>query len=183
MTDHDCSEGLELIDTTSAIYISNATFEWSGNEKRPAKPVRQDNWCKSHYISQILLKYYFLILINSLSYYMRSGATNQAIGQVSLLVPLPQVWLSLQQGDSRPSGSSIIRSCANCPCLGLFPFVATFQILHDSYYYSRVCPYLLLRPCCSHARSMLCGIHTPCMGSPFPAVHARWSRVFRGETV
>ena len=27
----------------------------------------------------------------------------------------------------------------------------------------------------SHARGILCGIHTTCMGSPFPAHHAEWS--------
>ena len=39
-------------------------------------------------------------------------------------------------------------------------------------YYSRV---FLLHPCCSHARCILCGIHTPCMGAPFPATNARCS--------
>ena len=38
--------------------------------------------------------------------------------------------------------------------------------------------FLLFRPCCSRARGILCGIHTPCMGSPFPAVHAEQSLVF-----
>ena len=28
-------------------------------------------------------------------------------------------------------------------------------------------------------REIMCGLHTPCMGYPFPIVHAKWSRVFR----
>ena len=43
---------------------------------------------------------------------------------------------------------------------------------------SCVCFFLLFHPCCSHARGILCGIHTLCMGSPFPAVHARLSLIF-----
>ena len=44
-------------------------------------------------------------------------------------------------------------------------------------YYSCVCFFLLLHPCCFHARGILREIHTSCMGSPFP-VHAEWSLVF-----
>ena len=44
--------------------------------------------------------------------------------------------------------------------------------------HSGVCFFLMLHPCCSNARGILCGIHTPCMRSPFPAVHAKWSLVF-----
>ena len=36
-----------------------------------------------------------------------------------------------------------------------------------------------MHPCCSYALGILCGIHTPCMGSPFPVVRAKWFFVFR----
>ena len=39
-----------------------------------------------------------------------------------------------------------------------------FTLLFD--YYSCVCSYLFLRPCCFHARGILCGIHTSCDGIP-----------------
>ena len=85
-------------------------------------------------------------------------------------------------GDSRPSRSSIGRSLALVrPCLGLFPFVPTFLpsiFLTILLHYSRICFFLLLHPSCCYARSILWGIHTPCMGAPFPAVRAKWSRVF-----
>ena len=48
-------------------------------------------------------------------------------------------------------------------------------------HYSCVCFFLLLHPCCFHARSIPCGIHTPCMEAPFPAVHTRWSLVFLSD--
>ena len=48
------------------------------------------------------------------------------------------------------------------PYLGLFPFVPTFL---SSIFLT---PFTIL----------LCGIHTSCMGAPFPAVHARRSLVF-----
>ena len=44
-------------------------------------------------------------------------------------------------------------------------------------YYSRVCFFLLLHPGCSHVRGILCGIHTPCMGSLFPIVCAELSLI------
>ena len=47
------------------------------------------------------------------------------------------------------------------------------------YYYSCVCFFLLLHSCCSHARGILRGIHTLCMGSLFPIVHAKWYNVLR----
>ena len=69
----------------------------------------------------------------------------------------------------------------------LFLFVPTFLsfkfLTKLYYYYSYVCPFLLHHFCCSHARGILCGIHTPCMGSPLPAGYTRWSLEFRGEIV
>ena len=62
-------------------------------------------------------------------------------------------------------------------CPGSF-FLPDF--LQLSCYYSWVY-FLLLHFCCFHARSILCGIHTSCMGSWFPAVHTRWSLVFLSE--
>ena len=37
----------------------------------------------------------------------------------------------------------------------------------------------MFHPCCSHARGILCEIHTSCMGVPFPTVYAKWSTVFQ----
>ena len=52
-------------------------------------------------------------------------------------------------------------------------------LFHISYYYvSYVCSFLLFHPCCSHARGILCGIHTSCMGSPLSVVHAKWCLAF-----
>ena len=67
------------------------------------------------------------------------------------------------------------------PCLGLFPLCAHGPLFQISYYSLALlfCFFLLLHPCCSHAQCILCGIHTPCIGSPFPAVHAKWSLVFQ----
>ena len=61
-------------------------------------------------------------------------------------------------------------------------------------YYSRICFFLIcyyssiwffhfLYLYCSRARGIQCGIHTPCMRAPVPAVRARCSPVFRGEMV
>ena len=60
------------------------------------------------------------------------------------------------------------------PCLRLFPLII-FTVLS---YYSLASA---SSSCCSHAQGILCEIHTECMGSLSPAVHARWSLVFRGE--
>ena len=46
------------------------------------------------------------------------------------------------------------------PRLGLFPFVPMFLssvFLTSLLHYSCVCFFLLLHPCCSHARGTLCG--------------------------
>ena len=51
-----------------------------------------------------------------------------------------------------------------------------YFLLFSCHYY-RVRFFLLLHPLCSHARGILCRIHTPCMGSPFHAVHTKWSLV------
>ena len=66
------------------------------------------------------------------------------------------------------------------PCLGLFPsIVTTFlpSIFQTTLLLLFLCLFLplpscLLFPC---ARYILCGILTPCMGSPFPTVHTRCS--------
>ena len=65
-------------------------------------------------------------------------------------------------------------------CLGLFTLIVpTFltYIVVLFFCYSCVCFFLLSHSCCSHARGTLCGMHTPCMGSLFPIVHAEWSHV------
>ena len=79
--------------------------------------------------------------------------------------------------------SSIVKSLALVrSCSGLFlsycprPFLLHFILLF--YYYSCVC-FFLLYTYCSHARGILCGMHTPCIWSPFPTVYAKWSLVFR----
>ena len=72
---------------------------------------------------------------------------------------------------------------ASLALFGTFPplqcprsFLPYFILLFN--YYSCVCSYLLLHPCCFHARGILCGIQTSCMRSPFPTVHTRCSLVF-----
>ena len=60
-------------------------------------------------------------------------------------------------------------------------FLSDFLLLY--YYYACVCLFLLLHPCCSHARGILCEIHTPCMGFSLAACYTRWSLTFRGEIV
>ena len=69
---------------------------------------------------------------------------------------------------------ALIRSC-----LGLFSHLCPHSFFHISYHFTiiLVCP----TSCCSHARGILREIHTSCMGSQFPAVHARWSIVFRSS--
>ena len=69
--------------------------------------------------------------------------------------------------------------CACRPCLGLCPRSSLPYFLLLSCYYSCVCFFLLLHPNCSHARGILCGIHTSCMWSLFPTAHAKWYVVFR----
>ena len=50
---------------------------------------------------------------------------------------------------SRPSGSSIVRSSALVrPCFGTFPLCAHVPLFQISFYYSRVCFFLLLHPYC-----------------------------------
>ena len=84
----------------------------------------------------------------------------------------------------RPSGSSIVRSLALVgPCLGLFLFVPAF--LSSRFFATLLllllCLFLPLvsHPCCCHARGILCGMHTSCMGSPYPIFHAKWPLVIR----
>ena len=78
-------------------------------------------------------------------------------------------------GDSRHSGSSIVRSLSLVTfCFELSPFAPTFlssRCLSTLLHYSCVCLFLLLYPCCSHAWGILCGIRISCMGSLFPIVH------------
>ena len=45
-------------------------------------------------------------------------------------------------------------------------------------YYSGVYFFFLFHTCCSHARGILCGIHTSFMGSSFLIGHAKWSLIF-----
>ena len=72
-------------------------------------------------------------------------------------------------GGSRPSGSCIVRSSAIIkPYLGLFPLILP-TFFHLIFHTNRLLG--LFHTCCV--------IHTPCMGSPFPTVYARWSLVFR----
>ena len=82
------------------------------------------------------------------------------------------------------SGSCIVRSL-RANLLGLvwdfFPsclrsFLPDFLLLYC--YYACICSYFLLHPCLSHARGILCGIHTSCMRSPVSTVHTRCSLVF-----
>ena len=42
-----------------------------------------------------------------------------------------------------------------------------------------VCFFNLLHPYCYHARGILCGVYTSCMGSLILIVHAEWSHVFQ----
>ena len=51
---------------------------------------------------------------------------------------------------------------------------ATNTQLQQQVWWSVPASFSYFLPCCSHARGILCGIHTPCMGSPFPSVHTRW---------
>ena len=89
-------------------------------------------------------------------------------------------------GTRVPSESSIGRSLPLVRlCLGIFPFVPKFLFFPD--FLLLVLFFCLLLPlaspllfgACSHARSILCEIHTLCMRSPFPIVHAEWFHVFR----
>ena len=78
------------------------------------------------------------------------------------------------------SGNPIVRSLALVrPCLGHFPPYSAHVPFLDFSYYSLL--YMILvyaSPCCSHARGILCGIHTSIVESPFSIVHAKWSLVF-----
>ena len=65
----------------------------------------------------------------------------------------------------------------SCPRSFLPYFILLFN------YYSCVCFFLFLHSRRFHARDILCGIHTPCTGSPLPASYTRWSLVFRGEII
>ena len=62
---------------------------------------------------------------------------------------------------------------------GLWPCGCTFDSLRTYPCLVQVpehsCYYLVWE---SHARDILCGIHTPCMRSSFPVVYAKWSFVF-----
>ena len=63
-----------------------------------------------------------------------------------------------------------------------FPLRAHVPFFKISYYplvIIFVCSFLLFHPWCSHARGILCRIHTSCMGSPFPIVHTKLSLLFR----
>ena len=62
-----------------------------------------------------------------------------------------------------------------CPCSLLPYFILLFY--HDS----GVCCFHLVSPLLfpRARRYILCGIHAPCTGFPFPTVHAKWSPVFR----
>ena len=73
----------------------------------------------------------------------------------------------------------LVRLCQTFPPRDHFPFFHIFLLLFC--YYSCVCFLLLLHPRCSHARGILCGIHTSCMGSAFAASHTTRCLVFRGE--
>ena len=66
-------------------------------------------------------------------------------------------------------------------CIGLFFLVPTFLSCRPlaAIFLSCICFFLLLHPFCSHARGILCGIHTTYVGSPFPIVYAKWSLVLR----
>ena len=65
------------------------------------------------------------------------------------------------------------------------PYNAHVPSFHISYYFLTItlvsapisCSPLVVPPC-SHARGILCWIHTSCTGSPFPSVHTRCSLVF-----
>ena len=63
-------------------------------------------------------------------------------------------------------------------CLGTFPpYIAHVLFFHISYYSYTInlvsaSSSYYFQTCYSHARGILCGIHTSCMGSPFPIVHA-----------
>ena len=124
--------------------------------------------------------YLLKVLINNTRYNVNYSPQGP---QIRLQVRLVSQQSNLWQRDSRPSRSSIARSLAlvnliwdfspPCPCFFLPDF------LKFSHYFC-VCFFLLLHPCCSHTRGILCGIHTSCMGSPF---HAEWSLViFLGIT-
>ena len=72
-----------------------------------------------------------------------------------------------------PSASRVLFGTfpSSCP-LSFFPY---FLLL--SYNYPGV--FLLLSPpCCSHAQGVLCGLHTSCMGSPFPIYYTKWSPLY-----
>ena len=62
--------------------------------------------------------------------------------------------------------------------LGLFSSVPTFLSSRFLTTLLRLF-FCLLHLCYSHVRGILCGMHTSCMGSLFPIVHAKLSLVFR----
>ena len=91
--------------------------------------------------------------------YGRETRVPQGAPQVDLQRQIGLVW------DFLPS----------CPLSFLPYFILLFN------YYSCVCFFLLFHPCCSHARGILCGIHTSCMGSALPIVYAEWIMLCRVE--
>ena len=104
---------------------------------------------------------------------MPSGAIDQAICQVRLV--------SLIYGRGTRGAPQVDPQRYSQALFGTFllrTHVLFFQISYYSNYYSCVCFILLFHSCCSHARGILCGILTSCMGSPFPIVNAEWSHVF-----
>ena len=71
----------------------------------------------------------------------------------------------------------LVRSCLRLspPCPLSFVLYFVLLYCHDSC----VCLLLLFHPFCFRVRGILYGIHTSCMGSPFYAVHTKWSLAFK----
>ena len=120
--------------------------------------------------------YLCIIMLNTIYTYQIPGVINQAIGQVSYLF-FSMVGGLASLGELNSQVLSAIQAL-----FSTFPFRAHVPFVQISYYSLALfsCLFLplassLLFPC---ARYPLCGIHTSCMGSPFPIIHAEWTLVF-----
>ena len=70
---------------------------------------------------------------------------------------------------------SLVPSAIVRPCLRLYFHISFFQI--SKIFFAII---LMSASCFAlTARGILCGIHTSCIGSPFPTVLTKWSLVFR----
>ena len=113
----------------------------------------------SKFIDQYII--FVIYISSSLVFFKPSGA-------------LIKLWVRLFRVSVCPiysTGTFTFRfSALVWPCLGLFPFVPTFlssRFLITLLLLFSCLILLLLHPCCSHARGIMCGIDTPYIVYPF----------------